>query len=296
MPKTLDDVVNSKKKAPKIVAGIFLSAALLFTGCKIPDYPARTYENWHYQLQNAQYSNLKSLNVEALVVDYEDSKLTQADIINIQSDNKDIFSYLCIGGAENYRSYWQPDWKQGNPSFIDEPVPGWPGDYYVKYWDPAWQQIIRDRVVQVANLGYNGVYLDMIDGYYHYQVKGRSTAANEMISFIHDLRDITTAINPNFLIVPQNAPELYDYPEFKSIIDGFGKEDTWFYDDQRRGSADRNFELEYLDKAVADGKFVLAIDYATTPNKIQYFYDKCLSHGFSATVSNRALNLDSPVQ
>jgi cysteinyl-tRNA synthetase len=298
MIKSIDDIVHSniKGKAPKIITGIFLSAALLLAGCKNQeDYPPRLYENWHYQLQNAQYSNLKNLNVEAIVVDFEDSKLSKTDIANIQSDNKVIFSYLSIGAAENYRNYWGSDWKVGNPSFVDEAVPGWPGDFYVKYWDPAWQQIIRERVQQVADLGYNGVYLDMIDSYYHYQEKGRITAATEMIDFVHDLRDITKAINPEFLIVPQNAPELYEYAEFKSIIDGFGKEDTWFYDNTVRGSADRDFELEFLDKAIADGKFVLAIDYPTIQNRINDFYDKCGVHGFTGTVSNRDLNLDSPV-
>ena len=65
----------------------------------------------------------------------------------------------------------------------------------------------------------------------------------------------------------------YEYPEFKNNIDGFGKEDTWYYDNTYREQTEIDFELQYLDEAIDDGKFVLAIDYLTQTPKITDFYN-----------------------
>ena len=296
--KSIDDLVSLyKKEAPKIWACLVIGASLTLHGCNLNTIPIpREYNSWHYQLQNAQYSNLNKLSVEALVVDFEDAKLTPTDISDLRSNHKVIFSYLSIGAAENYRSYWQSDWRVGYPSFIDEEIPDWKGNFIVHYWDPDWQSIMLSKVQEIAHDGYDGIYLDMIDSYYYYETKGRSTAAAEMINFVHEIRDIAKTINPTFLIIPQNAPELYDNDDYKQIIDGFGKEDTWYYDNKVRSKSDINYELTYLDQAVRDGKFVLAIDYPTAKNKIHNFYSKCEQHGFTGTVSDRELNLNRPIR
>jgi cysteinyl-tRNA synthetase, unknown class len=294
--KSIDDAISNPRRGQKLFACIALGAALFLGQCSMSSANIpRKYESWHYQLQNAKYSNLKALGVEALVIDFEDALLTKSDITAIQND-KDIFSYLCVGAAESYRDYWGTDWRVGNPSFVDEELPDWPGNYFVKYWDPDWQDIMRAKVQQIVDLGYNGIYLDMIDGYYHYEELGRATAAQEMIAFVEELRNLAKATNPDFLIIPQNAPELYEHSDFKTIIDGFGKEDTWYFDNSKRSSADINYELYFLDLAVKDGKFVLAIDYPTNKRYKSDFYRKCAAYGFTATVSNRALNLDKPVK
>ena len=174
---------------------------------------------------------------------------------------------------------------------MDEENADWPGNYKVKYWEPEWQSIILDKVKIIAEAGYDGVYLDIIDAYYYYEVKGRATAAQEMIDFVKKIGEV----NPNLLVVPQNAVDLYEFEEYKGIIDGFGKEDTWYNDDDVQNAEETAYVLPFLDQAVADGKFVLAIDYPTQQTKICDFYNKCKEHNFICTVSNRDLSLNQSV-
>ncbi len=84
-----------------------------------------------------------------------------------------LICYMSIGEAEDYRYYWQPGWKPGNPSFIEKEDPYWPGNYYVRYWDPGWQEIIcgeKDSYLQkIVAAGFDGVYLDIIDAFEQYE-------------------------------------------------------------------------------------------------------------------------------
>lgn len=52
-----------------------------------------------------------------------------------------------------------------------------------------------------------------------------------MMEFIKRMRDLGKSINPDFLVVPQNAPYLLDANPtlYASIIDALATEDTWFY-------------------------------------------------------------------
>lgn len=256
--------------------------------------PKPTISSFHYQLQSASYNNLKSLDVDLIVIDIDDAAFTEKDLNDLKQAKK-VLSYLSIGEAEDYRDYWQESWKPGSPDFIDKENPDWKGNYKVKYWLPEWQEIIIKRIETIATSGYDGIYLDIIDAYQYYEEQGRTSAANEMVDFVIKIRKKGKSINPDFLIVPQNSPELYAFNDYRQAIDGFGKEDTWYNDDDTQDAEDRNAALKHLDSAISDKKFVLAIDYPTENKNICDFYTNCSSHNFACLVSNRDLNLKSPI-
>jgi cysteinyl-tRNA synthetase, unknown class len=202
-------------------------------------------------------------------------------------------SYLSIGEAEDYRAYWKSNWKPGMPMFIDKQNPDWKGNYKVKYWDTQWQNIILDRVTQIVNKGYDGVYLDVIDAYEYYEQQGNTKARSQMISFVTKISSQARKLNPDFLIIPQNSPELYSYAEYKNSINGLGKESTWYNGNTKQDASET---LQYLDAAINDGKLVLSIDYPTSKENICDYYEQCRSHNFACLVSNRALDLDKPIE
>ncbi len=257
--------------------------------------PVQNSWAFHYQLQDATYAQLRNLHAAVVVVDIDDVHLLEEEMALLRKNNITILSYLSIGEAEDYRGYWKTGWKAGYPSFVDEENPEWEGNYKVRYWDTGWQEIILEKAEEIARRGYDGVYLDIVDAYEYYQEKGRDSAAREMIYFIGRIQRASHQINPNFLIVPQNAPELYENDEYKEIIDGLGKEDIWYDDDEIQNPEETTMALYYLDKVIADGKFVLAIDYPTEQSKICDFYEKCRNHLFACTVSTRELSLSRPV-
>ncbi|MCK4319486.1 endo alpha-1,4 polygalactosaminidase [Candidatus Micrarchaeota archaeon] len=251
------------------------------------------YKPFHYQLQDVDFQFLLSLNVTYIIVDIDDAVLTKQQIKELNSQGKIVLSYLSIGEAELYRDYWKKEWYENPPSFIDEKNLEWEGNYKVKYWHPVWQTIILYRIQDISEAGYNGVYLDRLDSYEYYAEQGEFQTAERMISFVNYIRERGKKYNPDFLVVSQNAPELYAYANYREIIDGLGKEDTWYADNEIQDEEETSSSLTYLDEALEDGKFILAIDYPTDSSKICDFYRSCSEHGFYCTVSNRELNLDS---
>jgi len=248
----------------------------------------------HFQLQDAKFSSLKGLGVDFLVVDVDDVALSGSELEGLES-NKTVLSYLSIGEAEDYRSYWLPGWGVGNPSFLDEENVDLKGNYKVRYWDEGWQDIVFSRVKDIAQKGYNGVFIDLVDAYGYYEEGGRVSAAQEMVDFVKKISEKGREINPDFLVVSNNAVNLYRFDDFKGVIDGFGKENTWFVGDEVQDVMETSYVLGVLDKVVSDGKFVLAIDYPSEKVKVCDFYRNCWAHGFVCGVSNNVLSLDSPV-
>jgi len=84
-----------------------------------------------------------------------------------------LFCYMSIGEAEKYRYYWDSTWKIGDPDWLEKENPCWEGNYKVKYWNQEWQAIIygyNDSYLdKILNLGFDGVYLDIIDAYEYFE-------------------------------------------------------------------------------------------------------------------------------
>ncbi|PIT86948.1 MAG: hypothetical protein COU33_00340 [Candidatus Magasanikbacteria bacterium CG10_big_fil_rev_8_21_14_0_10_43_6] len=283
----------------KIVSVIVIPIVTLISlgvGCSntIDTSPRGTGQGFHYQLQDATIKTLSALDEPIAVVDIDDASLTKQELQTLKESGKTILSYLSIGEAEQYRTYWKENWKVSTPSFIDAENPDWEGNYKVRYWDQEWQSIIFTQLDAIVATGYHGVYLDIIDGYEYYTSEPNIDAAQEMVAFVAEISKRAKAKNPNFLVIPQNAPELYTSDIYQKAIDGFGKEDTWFDGDKKQKTMETTTTLKYLKQALADGKLIVAIDYPTRQKNICSFYTLCQEAGFYCTVSNRDLSLPSP--
>ena len=86
-----------------------------------------------------------------------------------------LICYMSIGEAEDYRYYWEKQWKHRRPSWLDKENSEWKGNYKVKYWDAEWKSIIfgsddayLDRILAA---GFDGVYLDIIDAFEYFESK-----------------------------------------------------------------------------------------------------------------------------
>ncbi|OAI47000.1 hypothetical protein AYO44_10355 [Planctomycetaceae bacterium SCGC AG-212-F19] len=87
-----------------------------------------------------------------------------------------VLCYVSIGEAEDYRFYWNKDWKPGNPAFIGPENPQWKRNFAVKYWEPAWQQVFlggkESYLSKVQAAGFDGIYLDKVDEYEWFEEHG----------------------------------------------------------------------------------------------------------------------------
>ncbi len=173
-----------------------------------------------------------------------------------------IIAYVDIGEAEDWRWYWT--WSKEAedaqvPADVDLPADwpeyivardpdGWAGNYPVAYWEEDWKNIMiygpnraasanedfvssLDEVIQD---GFDGIYLDWVEGFENEHVMAAAEAAGldaaeEMISFIEEIRSYARARNPDFLVIQQNAAALIDgRPELLQHIDAIAQEGIWF--------------------------------------------------------------------
>lgn len=253
-----------------------------------------------YQLQRARPDRIGETAFDLIVVSFSAAGGSPETIPALKKSpggDKIILAYMSIGQAADYRFYWQPEWRERPPAWLDEPDEVWAGDYWVRYWDPGWQAIIygspESYLDQILDLGFDGIYLDRVDAYWYYEEKGRETAAREMADFIIALAEYARERQPGFGVFPQNAEELgLLFPDYLETVTGIGVEDLYYgYPrDHEPSPADWTAEREaLLDRWVAAGKLVLTIDYTARPEQIADAYERARARGYVPYVTDRSL-------
>jgi cysteinyl-tRNA synthetase len=148
-----------------------------------------------------------------------------------------VLAYIDIGQAEDYRTYWQPGWRIGDPDWIAGGDPdGWEGNFPVAFWHDEWRDIwlAPDGYLQgIVDAGFDGVYLDWVEAYSDENVVALADrdgveARQEMISWVQEIAEFGRSKRPHFVVVAQNAAELAQSDEYAGTIDAIAQEQVWF--------------------------------------------------------------------
>jgi len=234
----------------------------------VPVSADNSVASWGYQLQNYNLNQLQQSSYDLLVLDYskdgsDEEAFTFTELNTIRAENKILLSYISIGEAEDYRSYFNQTWHQNPPEWLGDENPDWEGNYKVHFWDEHWQSIVFEYLDKIIAQGFDGVYLDIIDAYEYYQAD-YADADQWMIDFVISIANYTRSEVSDFLIVPQNGDPLLVEDRYRNVIDGIGREDTFILpDEQKLRSHSELAEIEKnLDLLINDGKLVLTVDYS----------------------------------
>lgn len=177
----------------------------------------RTVDSWAYWLQNIRLDELEGAPFDLVVIDYSRDgssrgAFSASEIKALREEGKTVLAYLSIGEAEEYRFYWDKHWRVGDPSFIGQENPEWPGNYKVKYWDPDWwEKALKPYLDRILLVGFDGVYLDLIDAYYYWGERaGGDDAmrlyADRMVSLIMQIAEYgRTRQGEGFAVCIQNG-------------------------------------------------------------------------------------------
>ncbi len=267
---------------------------------------------WAYQLQNINIPSVAANNTfDLIVMDYSQDgtdieKFTSAQIQQIKDSGKLAICYISIGEAEDYRYYWQSDWGTNPPAWLGAENPDWAGNFEVKYWYPEWQQIVFDYVDTIISQGFDGIYLDIIDGYYYWTeeapISDREPFADTlMVDFVYKLRQhIDNETSNTFYIIPQNGAYVIDdtngsaalRAKYFSAIDAIGVEDVFFPGDLDMDNDYNpdNERIAILGDYLNAGKKVFSIDYLSDQTKIDQYVNVAANNGFIPYVCVRDLD------
>ena len=129
--------------------------------------------------KNAFLDAVTETNYDMVIMDlfYDDVELTVGEVSALKmkenGGSRLILAYMSIGEAEDYRYYWQPEWKTNPPQWLEGENPDWPGCYKVQYWDSKWQDVIYGNndsyLKKILDAGFDGVYLDIIDAFEYFE-------------------------------------------------------------------------------------------------------------------------------
>ena len=262
-------------------------------------------KSWGYQLQNIDLETLSQAEHDVLVIDYssdggEDNEFSRRDISRLKTKpdggRRIVLAYLSIGEAEEYRFYWEEEWRRNPPDWLDEMNADWPGNYLLRYWDPNWQSLILDEpdgyLHRIMSVGFDGVYLDRVDSYQAWadRIDGADRLMRE---FVRRLVVKGRKRHPKFLIVQQNAEALLVEQELRDLIDAVAKEDLVY---GLTGDAIRNqtkavaTSVGFLNEVRGQGKPVFVVEYGLSEGRQSCARSEIEAFGFIPLFAERSLS------
>lgn len=296
--------------------------------------------SWAIQLQGLEHTDiartLTAASVDMLVLEPMRSQRGQEAfemrelVRRVQASrgsslpSKRCIAYLNVGQAEDYRTYWQGNWRAptangaGEPSFLVGLDPdGWQGNYPVAYWRPEWKRCLFGHpdapLDQAIADGFDGIYTDWVLGCFDANVRAAAAADgvdafDEMVRLLGELRAYARARAPLFTVVAQNALALAEQrPAALGVIDALAQEDVSFKGLASAGWNDANAgdipavpagetaggsigERLQRVRAQAPQLPVFTLDYALQPANIARAITASRAHGFVPCVSRTPLD------
>ena len=266
--------------------------------------------SWAYQLQNVNVNQIANDSTfELIVMDYsidgtDTGKFSPQEITQIKNSGKKAIAYISIGEAEDYRYYWQSIWLTNPPVWLGQENPDWPGNYKVKYWDVNWQSIIFSYVDTIISQGFDGIYMDIIDAYYYWQVENpqQPYADSLMIQFVLNIRNHISSVTSNtFYMIPQNGEDIISSinvsqnlkTNYFNAVNAIGVEDVFFPGNLNEDNPynPNTYRIQQLQGYQANGKRIFSIEYLTQQSKIQQYISAAQNENYVSYACMRALDL-----
>ena len=232
-----------------------------------------------------------------------DEPWTAADLAAIRAGRpgRKVIAYISIGEAEDYRAYWQRTWKTTPPAFLLGENPEWKGNFRVKYWNADWQKIVLADVDKIMASGFDGVYLDIVDGFETFEQNGndfiddrlnpetKQTYRRDMVDWVKAVAAHARKTNAAALVIPQNGTQLLAHSDFLSMVDAVGVEDLFTNGDKLQKAADTKYILDFLSILTAVHKPVLDVEYPKRKERQAHAREQAAQHGFVCLVTDRQL-------
>jgi cysteinyl-tRNA synthetase len=301
----------------KFIKLFILAAHIFWSGYIYADSPPASFA---YVLQAEELTSSRAETIEQLTQCNREWIILDAvysigspwapgelDTIRKGQPGRKIVAYISIGEAEDYRPYWKNEWGRNGkltaaaPAWLGAENPDWEGNYRVKYWDLEWQSIMLAAVDDTMNRGFDGVYLDIVDGFEAFEQDGNEfiderlnpetnqSYRRDMVDWVKTIAARARLHNPGVLVIPQNGSQLTAYADFVDAISSMGIEDLFTHDNRIQPDSHTEFILGYLEKMEEAGKPVLLIEYPRWARRKELSRELSEQNGFVWLQTDRAL-------
>ncbi|WP_456483550.1 endo alpha-1,4 polygalactosaminidase [Methanopyrus kandleri] len=88
---------------------------------------------------------------------------TKDELQKIKDAGIKPIAYLPVCVVAEYHPNLYREAERRNLLGADDPE--WPGDYAVKFWEPTWRDVLRSELTRLKDLGFEGVFLDVVDAH-----------------------------------------------------------------------------------------------------------------------------------
>jgi len=260
----------------------------------------------------AAVAKLKESGRDWIVLDTTfagDTPWEQSDLDAIRSGKagRKVVAYLSIGEAEDYRPYWQSEWVSNGRRTAAAPVwlrienPEWKGNYQVKYWSADWQKLVLPAIDDAMARGFDGVYLDIVDGFQTYEQgadgyqddrmnpETKQTYRRDMVDWVKAIAARARAKDPAALVIPQNGSQLVADNDFVEVISAQGIEDLFTNGNKLQPTSHTEEILGHLKTLASAKKPVLLIEYPKTPERQALSKKLAKENGLVWLVTDRQL-------
>ena len=238
-----------------------------------------------------------------------DTPWEQSDLDTIRTGKAErkVVAYLSIGEAEDYRPYWQSDWVSSGKRTVAAPAwlgienPEWKGNYQVKYWNAEWQKLMLAAIDDAMARGFDGVYLDIVDGFQTYEQgaddylddrmnpETQQTYRRDMVDWVKAIASRARAKDPNALVIPQNGSQLAAHKDFVEVISAQGIEDLFTNGKKLQPASHTDEILGHLKTLASAKKPVLLIEYPKAPERQALSKKLAKENGLVWLVTDRQL-------
>jgi len=232
-----------------------------------------------------------------------DTRWSKADVERIRAGKagRKVIAYISIGEAEDYRPYWKEKWKRVKPEWLRGENPDWEGNYIVDYWHPEWQAIILKSIDAAMASGFDGIYLDIVNGFETFEKKGNQYIDNrknpatgqsyrrDMVDWVKRIAARARVTRADALVIPQNGAQLLAHADFRKAVSGIGIEDLFTYDNKLQPADESRYVVGFLDKLKGTGKPVVVIEYANKKALVESARRANEAEGYTWLFTNREL-------
>ena len=265
-----------------------LAVIVVLTGCSV-----KTGDGFKYKygvFLGAEPEDMDAVSqYEIIVIDAQ--YFSRKEIAELKSEGHTVFSYINVGSLEEFRPYYD-DYSEYTLSVYEN----WEDEMWVDVSAPEWQDlIIDDLAADLKDKGVDGLFVDNVDVYYHYQTEEVYEALSYILKSFKDM-GFYVSINGGDTFVT----ECIDRGEpVKSMFDAVNQETVfskiiWEEEDtfSVQDDAENEYFLDYLKRVHKEGIDVYLLEYTTDKELTKEIEEYCAENGYFFYIS-KTLNLEA---